>query len=157
MEITRHSYGILLFRRAPEIEVLLTLPGSPVWWPRKDEDIWGIPKGLGDPGEDHLVAAKREFEEEIGVPAPDITYTRFTTYQVRDKQVTVFVGEVSADEDISFKGSNQFELEWPAGSGQTQWYDEIDDAQWMKLGDAMDKVIRSQKNMLIQFANSFTE
>lgn len=152
----RYSYGILLFRKTPEIEVLLTLPGSPVWWPRKDDSIWGIPKGLGDPGEDSLEAAKREFAEEIGMPAPQIDYTLFTSYVVPkgNKTVTVFTGEADPKDSISFKGSNSFELEWPEGSGETQWYAEIDDAQWFPLDYALTKVIKSQKGMLTDFASS---
>ena len=32
--------------------------------------LWDIPKGLADPGEDHLTAAGRELEEETGLVAP---------------------------------------------------------------------------------------
>jgi predicted NUDIX family NTP pyrophosphohydrolase len=33
---------------------------------KKDAGAWSIPKGEFDEGEDALVAAKREFEEELG-------------------------------------------------------------------------------------------
>ena len=60
------SAGILLYRiGADGPEVLLVHPGGP-FWAKKDDGAWSIPKGLVDPGEDPLVAAKREFFEETG-------------------------------------------------------------------------------------------
>src|SRR5687767_10603026 len=63
----KDSAGVLLFRGdAPDrLEVLLAHPGGPVW-AKKDDQGWTIPKGEPSPGEDLLVAAKREFEEEMG-------------------------------------------------------------------------------------------
>ena len=42
-------------------------PGGP-FWAGKEDGAWSIPKGLVDPGEDKLAAAKREFEEETSIP-----------------------------------------------------------------------------------------
>ena len=53
--------------RSDEVEYLLVHPGGPLWQ-NKDAGIWSIPKGEIHPGEDGLAAAKREFEEELGVP-----------------------------------------------------------------------------------------
>ena len=62
------SAGILLFRRRPTgVEVMLVHPGGP-FWAKKDLGAWSIPKGLVDEGEDVLAAAKREFQEETGMP-----------------------------------------------------------------------------------------
>jgi predicted NUDIX family NTP pyrophosphohydrolase len=43
---SKHSAGILLFRRggAAEVEFLLVHPGGP-FWRRKDQGAWTIPKG----------------------------------------------------------------------------------------------------------------
>ena len=66
----KKSAGLLLFREASGgLEVLLVHPGGP-FWSRKDEGAWSIPKGEFDDGEDPLAAARREFEEETGFPAP---------------------------------------------------------------------------------------
>jgi predicted NUDIX family NTP pyrophosphohydrolase len=54
--------------RGDELEFLLVHPGGPLWQ-KKDAGIWSIPKGEIHPGEDGLEAAKREFEEELGVQA----------------------------------------------------------------------------------------
>ncbi len=60
------SAGILLYRRhAGTLEVFLVHPGGP-FWAKRDEAAWSLPKGLIDPDEDPLVAARREFGEETG-------------------------------------------------------------------------------------------
>ena len=60
------SAGILMYRRlAASLELFLVHPGGPFWM-NKDEGAWSIPKGLFEDGEDALVAAKREFQEETG-------------------------------------------------------------------------------------------
>ena len=62
------SAGILIFRRQPvELQVLLVHPGGP-FWRHKDIGAWQIPKGLVEPGEDTAAAARREAEEELGLP-----------------------------------------------------------------------------------------
>ena len=48
------------------IQVLLAHPGGP-FFVNKDDGAWTIPKGEPDAGEDLLVTAQREFEEETGV------------------------------------------------------------------------------------------
>lgn len=48
------------------LEVLLVHPGGPLWRD-KDAGAWTIPKGKVNENEDLLVAAIREFKEELGV------------------------------------------------------------------------------------------
>lgn len=61
------SAGLLLYHRTGgELEVLLAHPGGP-FWAHRDAGAWSIPKGLVEEGEDVLVAACREFEEETGL------------------------------------------------------------------------------------------
>jgi predicted NUDIX family NTP pyrophosphohydrolase len=52
-----------------EAEVFLVHPGGP-YWANKDEYAWSVPKGIANPEEDYLFAARREFREETGF-APD--------------------------------------------------------------------------------------
>src|SRR5436189_5502826 len=62
------SAGLLLFRRVGgRLEVLLAHPGGP-FWAGKDAGAWTIPKGLAEPGEDLLAAARRAFAAETGPP-----------------------------------------------------------------------------------------
>src|SRR5438128_11072253 len=49
-----------------KLEVLLVHPGGP-FFAKKGEGAWTIPKGEPVPGEDLLIRARIEFEEELGV------------------------------------------------------------------------------------------
>ena len=68
----RTSAGILLYRRTSTgaLEVLLAHMGGP-YFAAKDEGAWSIPKGEYAEDEAPWDAARREFEEETGRPAPD--------------------------------------------------------------------------------------
>ena len=55
---TQISAGILVFRRKPELEVLLAHPGGP-FWAKKDAGAWTIPKGLVEPGDEPIATARR--------------------------------------------------------------------------------------------------
>ena len=69
------SAGLLVYRRTgARVEFLLAHPGGPLW-ARKDLGAWMIPKGLIEPGEEPLDAARREFHEETGLQPPSITHT----------------------------------------------------------------------------------
>ena len=71
--MTKLSAGILLYRgEGSLLELLLVHPGGP-FWAKKDLGAWSIPKGEYAAGEDPLAVAKREFEEELGVPPPQGT------------------------------------------------------------------------------------
>ena len=61
------SAGILLYRRTVKgpVEVLLIHPGGP-FFTKKDDGAWSITKGVVNPGEEELAAARREFSEETG-------------------------------------------------------------------------------------------
>ncbi len=64
LRVTRSSKvsaGLLLYRAPPEspVEVLLAHPGGPLW-ARRDEGAWTLPKGEAEPGEELLVAARKE-------------------------------------------------------------------------------------------------
>ena len=66
----RLSSALLLFRwREARLEVLLVHMGGP-FWRRRDAGAWSLPKGEHEPGEDSLLAARREFGEELGTQPP---------------------------------------------------------------------------------------
>src|SRR5881394_60302 len=68
-DVAKTSAGLLMYRRPQTgIEFLLVHPGGP-FWKNKDQGAWTIPKGEIETGEDPLAAAKREFEEELGIRA----------------------------------------------------------------------------------------
>jgi len=130
------SAGLLLFRRGNQngvivLEVLLAHMGGP-FWARKDNGAWSIPKGEYGPGEDPFAAAKREFEEELGSPAPVSQYRGLgSVKQPGGKLVTAWAAE--ADFDAAGAVSNTFDLEWPPGSGQMRSFPEVDRAGWFTV------------------------
>ncbi|MFC5501905.1 NUDIX domain-containing protein [Lysinimonas soli] len=143
-----HSAGILLYRiTASGPEVWLGHMGGP-FWSRKQERAWSIPKGEAEPGEGDLEVARREFEEELGVPAPDLGYDELGTYRYSSgKTVTVFVAEAPAFELPELR-SGTFDLEWPPRSGRTQAFPELDEARWAPLDAARGLLVAGQLPVL---------
>lgn len=134
----RKSYGILMYRRiSGQPEFLLVHPGGPIY-KNKDHGVWSVPKGEGDPGEDPLDTAIREFEEETGFrPAGDFTELQ-PVIQKGGKQV--FCWAVEGDLDVTKLISNTFPLEWPPHSGKMVDTPEIDRGEWLTLDAAKIKI-----------------
>jgi len=141
------SAGLLLYRRAPELEILLGHLGGP-YFSRKDDGAWSIPKGEYPADEEPLAAARREFAEELGVPAPSgVDYEPLGTIRQRNgKQVIVWA--VAADLDVTRIASNTFEIEWPPRSGRRQSFPELDRAGWFDPETARRKMIAGQDELL---------
>jgi predicted NUDIX family NTP pyrophosphohydrolase len=140
------SAGILMYRRrGEEIEVLLVHPGGP-FWRGKDLGAWSIPKGEWDSGEDAEAAALREFAEELGTMPTGRLQALGEIRQAGGKRVAAFVME--ADLDVDAVRSNEFELEWPPGSGRVQRFPEVDRAAWFPLPLAREKMIAGQRPLL---------
>jgi predicted NUDIX family NTP pyrophosphohydrolase len=120
--------------------------GGP-FWARKDAGGWSIPKGEFLPGEDALLAARREFGEEIGVPAPALDYVKLGEFrQPSGKVVTAFAAE--SDLEVDAVHSNTFPVEWPPKSGRIQEFPEIDRAEWMPVTDAAWRLVAGQVALL---------
>src|SRR4029077_11657057 len=117
------SAGVLAFRRRPELEVLLAHPGGP-FWAKKDAGAWTIPKGLVEPGDELIAAARCEFTEETSPVAKGDMIELAPVVQKSGKIVHAFA--LDADFDISQFVSNTFALEWPPKSGRQQSFPEID-------------------------------
>ena len=120
--------------------------GGP-FWAHKDAHAWSIPKGEYLEDEDPLVAARREFAEEIGTAAPPGDYVQLGAFrQPSGKIITVFVSE--ADFQPEQVVSNTFPLEWPKGSGTIVDFPEIDDARWIGEPEARTKLVKGQLPIL---------
>ena len=145
------SAGLLLYRhRGDVLEVLIGHPGGP-FWARKDDCAWSIPKGEYGPGGDPWEAARREFAEEVGCPAPDGARRDLgTVKQPSGKMLTVFA--VAADLDISAFTSNMVTLEWPKGSGRLQQFPELDRVAWLPLAEAAIKLLKGHRIFLERLA-----
>ncbi|WP_120519963.1 NUDIX domain-containing protein [Arthrobacter celericrescens] len=142
------SAGILLYRRnaGAGIEVWIAHMGGP-FWAGKEAHAWSLPKGEYAADEDPWLAARREFAEEMGTPAPSADYFRLGAFrQPSGKVITVFAAEAGfAPEEIR---SNTFPLEWPKGSGRVQHFPEIDRAAWTSEAQARTLLVRGQVPVL---------
>jgi len=150
----KHSAGILLYRRSQaQLQVLLVHPGGP-FWAHKDHAAWSIPKGeFDDEIEDGLSAAKREFNEELGLdpPAADFSPLEVVRY-ASGKHIHCWACE--ADLDVASIESNQFEIEWPPKSGRMQSFPEVDRAEWFELSVAMEKIHKGLRLLLEQLGGT---
>jgi predicted NUDIX family NTP pyrophosphohydrolase len=144
------SAGILLHRRQPHrgIEILLVHPGGP-YWAKKNLAAWSIPKGIVDPEEDPLSAARREFQEEIGFAAEGPAALLGGFRLPSGKRLTVFVME--GDLDAAAATSNRFEMEWPPKSGKRQSFPETDRTRWFRRSAAMTHIAKGQRPILTKF------
>lgn len=143
------SAGLLLYRMVDGgVEVLIGHPGGP-FWARKDDGAWSIPKGEYTEGEDPWAVAQREFEEELGKPAPAGPRIQFPPLkQPSGKVITAF--GVRGDLDLDGTVSNTFELEWPKGSGKIREFPEIDRVGWFSVAQARSKLLKGQRPLLDQ-------
>ncbi|MGX5772326.1 NUDIX domain-containing protein [Microbacterium trichothecenolyticum] len=139
------SAGILLYRIAPERQVLIAHMGGP-FWASKDAGAWSIPKGEFAEGEESaLDAARREFREELGLDPPEPPYAELGTFAYSSgKRVTVFVADGTAFslDDLEF---GEFELEWPPRSGRTARFPEVDRVEWTALDAARERLVKGQR------------
>jgi predicted NUDIX family NTP pyrophosphohydrolase len=149
------SAGLLLHRRVGDVtEVLIGHPGGP-FWAGRDDGAWSIPKGEYEPGEDPWAAARREFAEELGCPAPDGPRLDLgTVTQPSGKMLTVFA--VAADLDIGDFRSNTFTLEWPRGSGRLREFPELDRVAWLTIPEATAKLLKGHRVFLARLAAADT-
>jgi predicted NUDIX family NTP pyrophosphohydrolase len=139
------SAGLLAFRRRTVLEVLLAHPGGP-FWAKKDDGAWTIPKGLVEPGDDLIAAARREFTEETNLTASGVMTTLAPINQKSGKVVHAFAFE--ADFDLEPFASNTFEIEWPPKSGKRRSFPEIDRIAYFTVPEAMIKIIAYQQPLL---------
>lgn len=140
------SAGILVFReRGGETEVLLIRPGGP-FWRNRNVGAWMIPKGAVEAGEAPAEAALREFEEETGTRLSEVPFPLARIRQAGGKWVEAFALE--GDLDAAGVTSNEFEVEWPPGSGQVQRFPEVAEARWMTLEEARSMMLESQLPLL---------
>ncbi|MCU1475101.1 MAG: mismatch repair protein MutT [Amnibacterium sp.] len=135
-----------MFRRHDGLEVLLGHMGGP-FWARKQEGAWTVPKGLLEPGEEPLEAARREFREETGIPVPDGTPVPLGDVRTSGGK-TVTVWAVEADVDVAGFSPGTFTLEWPPRSGRLLEVPEIDELRWVPLDAAQRMLTASQRPLL---------
>jgi predicted NUDIX family NTP pyrophosphohydrolase len=138
---------LLLYRRRDaKREVLLVHPGGP-FWQNRDDGVWSIPKGEMVENENGIDVARREFQEELGVPAPEGELASLGAVRQAGGKV-VHAWALPGDLDVTRTTSNTFEIEWPPRSGRIQQFPEVDRAAWFDVDTARRKMVPAQAAFL---------
>ncbi|MGW3727948.1 NUDIX domain-containing protein [Streptomyces sp. NPDC000851] len=151
----RRSAGLLLFRHTDQgLQVLLGHMGGP-FFAKRNTGAWTVPKGEYDPREPAWEAARREFEEELGLPPPDGEAVPLgEVRQTNGKIVTAWA--VEADLDPASISPGTFTMEWPPKSGRTQEFPELDRVEWFGLDRAREVIVKAQATFLDRLAEHST-
>ncbi|MDN3253229.1 NUDIX domain-containing protein [Streptomyces sp. MA25(2023)] len=147
----RRSAGLLLHRPGAEgTEVLLGHMGGP-FYARRDAGAWTIPKGEYDPAEPAWEAARREFEEELGLPPPEGGAVPLgEVRQAGGKVVTAWAVEADLDPATVVPGT--FRMEWPLRSGRIEEFPELDRVAWFAVDRAREVIVKAQAAFLDRLA-----
>ncbi|MDO0916928.1 NUDIX domain-containing protein [Streptomyces sp. DT2A-34] len=147
----KHSAGLLLFRHTDNgLEVLLGHMGGP-FFAKRDAGAWTVPKGEYDPDEPAWEAARREFQEELGLAPPDGEAVPLgEVRQTGGKIVTVWAVEADLDPATVVPGT--FVMEWPPRSGQTREFPELDRVEWLGVDRAREVIVKAQATFLDRLA-----
>ena len=147
----RRSAGLLLFRHTDGgVEVLLGHMGGP-YFAKKDAGAWTVPKGEYEAGETAWEAARREFQEELGLPPPDGEAIDLgEVRQTNGKIVTAWA--IEADLDPAAIEPGTFTMEWPPRSGRIQEFPELHRVAWLRLDRAREVIVRAQAAFLDRLA-----
>jgi predicted NUDIX family NTP pyrophosphohydrolase len=141
--MNKKSAGILLYRfKNKNAEVMLVHPGGP-FWAKKDIGVWSIPKGEFEDDEEALIAAKREFEEELGKKVSAKKFIELDPVKSKSKK-TVYAFAAEQDFDTTNIKSNLCWVDWPPRSGKRIEIPEIDKAEWFDVETAREKIIGYQ-------------
>ena len=142
--LSARSAGLVVYRkRDGRLEVLLVHPGGP-FWAKRDDGAWSIPKGELAENEAGIDVARREFQEELGVPAPDGELKTLGDVRQAGGKV-VHAWATVGDLDVTSLTSNTFEVEWPPRSHKMQRFPEVDRADWFDLDSARRKLVPAQR------------
>lgn len=133
-------------RKRGSIEVFIARPGGP-WFPNRERDVWTIPKGEVELGEEKLEAAIREFREEVGLPAGPPFFDLGWIRQKGGKTIFAWAFEGDMDENQPIQ-SNHVEIEWPPGSGKRKRWPEIVQAGFFSLIEARNRLKLAQHPLL---------
>ncbi|MEF9902386.1 NUDIX domain-containing protein [Streptomyces sp. P9-A2] len=145
------SAGLLVFRHTDHgLEVLLGHMGGP-FFARRDAGAWTVPKGEYDAGETAWDAARREFEEELGLPPPDGEAVPLgEVRQPGGKTVTAWAVEGDLDPAAVVPGT--FRMEWPPKSGRMREFPELDRVEWLSAHRARELIVSAQAVFLDRLA-----
>ena len=145
----KQSAGILVFRQqGAKVEVLLAHPGGPFWGKK---DVWSIPKGEAEDGEDLIVCAKREFKEELGLESPEGELLELGSAKASGKINHIWALGANVD-TAKFAPKSMVKMEWPPKSGQEIEFPESDKIAWFELNRAKAKLFKNQSEFMDRLA-----
>ncbi|MER8015264.1 NUDIX domain-containing protein [Streptomyces griseoluteus] len=148
---TKRSAGLLLFRHTDRgLEVLLGHMGGPLW-AGKDEGAWSVPKGEYEADEPAWEAARREFQEELGIAPPDGPALPLGEIAQRNGKI-VTAWAVEADLDPATITPGTFTMEWPPHSGRVREFPELDRVAWFTPEEARGLMVFGQGTFLDRLA-----
>ena len=136
------SAGCVVVRHGPRGPEVLLVHARRASFQRP---MFGIPKGLVEPGESLEAAARRETEEETGLRVV-IRGELGSVRQKSGKIVHAFLAE--GDFDPTLMVCNSFEIEWPPRSGKRQSFPECDRAAWFGTDEALGKINLGQRPLI---------
>ncbi len=111
-----------------------------------------VPKGLIEPGEDPVAAARREFAEETGLACPELAAPLAPLRQAGGK--TVLCWSAEADLDLSAFRPGVCEMEWPPRSGKRASFPEIDRVADFDDAEALTRTLPSQAPLITEVLSS---
>ncbi|MFF7732120.1 NUDIX domain-containing protein [Streptomyces sp. NPDC007984] len=147
----KRSAGLLLFHPGDDgLDVLLGHMGGP-FFTRRDAGAWTVIKGEYEPDEPAWEAARREFQEELGLAPPDGEAIDLgEVRQTGGKIVTAWA--IRADLDPAAITPGTFRMEWPPRSGRLQEFPELDRVAWFGLDRARSVIVKAQAAFLDRLA-----
>lgn len=98
-----------------------------------------------------MAAAKREFQEELGSPAPEGNYITLTPVRQKNGKL-VMAWAVAGNLDCTRISSNTCRVEYPYKSGKWISIPEVDRAAWFALSAAKQKINPAQVALLEELA-----
>ncbi|MEU5160025.1 NUDIX domain-containing protein [Streptomyces sp. NPDC020875] len=150
--VVRRSAGLVLYReRNGRTEVLIGHMGGPLW-AKKDARAWSFPKGLVEEGEEPRAAARREFEEELGIAPPDDGEWLELGEERQPNGKIVTLWALAGDLDPERIEPGGFMMEWPPHSGREQLFPEIDRVAWVDPATARELLVAGQVAFLDRLA-----
>lgn len=135
-------------------EVFLVHPGGP-FWARKDLGAWTIPKGEYEDGEDPLVAAQREFQEETSFASHGPFLPLGTVRQASGKTVEAWAFQ--GDCDPAQLVSNTCFIAWPPRSARRLEVPEVDRGAWFSFDEARVRIRKEQLRFLASLERVLTD
>jgi 8-oxo-dGTP diphosphatase len=106
----------------------------------KGGQVWGLPKGLVERGEQPLDTALREVEEEAGLQGEPVADLGYIEYWYRDSKAEVLYHKFVHYYLLSHAGGDVSEHDW-----------EVDEARWFSIEEAIEWAsYENEKGVLIK-------